>query len=240
MAAVTADNGPLVGAEEGAGARTARWTGCAASLFLTTVVLQNLVEAAFGLPDDASGAQILAFTRQHAWTVHLLFVTYVLGFPALLTFASGIGRLAVPRHPAAALPARIGQFSAGIIAVLFGLINVVQVTLVAARADLAGSPTLAHTLWAAHNALFTLNLVAIGGALFGLGTAAVTSGLVPRWLRPVVLVGAVALAASAMPIVAQVHGSPLFAVSVVGFVCWLAFLVVVTLRLLRAGADLRR
>lgn len=34
-----------------------------------------------------------------------------------------------------------------VIAVLFGLVNIVQVVLVAARNDLAGDPVLVRTLW---------------------------------------------------------------------------------------------
>lgn len=214
----------------------ARWAGAGGLAFLVLVVVQNLVKAANDVANNASAAEILAFAHRDEWTVHLLFATYVLGFPALFVFAAGVGGLAERRDPAAALPARIGRLSVAVIAVLFGLINVAQVTLVAARSDLVGDPALVRTLWAGHNALFTLNLVAVGGALFGLGTAAAVAGLVPRWFRHLSWAGALALALSAMPIVAQVQGSPLLALGLAGFVCWLVFLAVAGVRLVTVEA----
>ena len=61
------------------------------------MLVQNLVKAAYDAPNNASAAQILAFAHRDAWTVDLLFVTYVLGFPALFAFAAGLGRLSVQR-----------------------------------------------------------------------------------------------------------------------------------------------
>lgn len=58
---------------------------------------------------------------------------------------------------------RLGRSSVAVIAVLFGLVNVPQVVLVAARSELAGDPALVTTLWALHDAVFTLNLLAVGG-----------------------------------------------------------------------------
>lgn len=211
-----------------------RWAGLGGLVFLVLIVVQNLLSAIAEPADTASAGQILAFAHHDAWSVELLFVTYVVGFPALFAFAAGLSRLAARRNPRAALPGRIGQYSVVAVAVLFGLINVLQVTLVAARPELAGDPALVRSLWTLHNAVFTLNLVAVGGALFGLGRAAAISGIVPTWMRPVSLAGSLALAVSAMPIVAEVHGSKLLGLGLAGFVCWLVFLAVAGTRLLRA------
>ena len=214
-----------------------RWAGLGGLVFLVLVVVQNLLKASTNPSDTATAAQILTFAHRDAWSVHLLFVTYVIGFPALFAFAAGLSKLAARRNPMAALPGRIGQYSVVAVAVLFGLINVIQVTLVAARPQLVSDPVLVHTLWTMHNAVFTLNLVAVAGALFGLGRAAVISGIVPGWVRPVSLAGALALAVSALPIVAEVHGSNLLGLGLAGFLCWLAFLAIAGTRLLRAPLD---
>jgi hypothetical protein len=209
------------------------WAGLGGLIFLSLVVLQNVLTATSNPPNDASAQQILVFAHDGAWKIQLLFITYVIGFPALFTFVGGLSGLAVKRDPRAALPGRIGQYSIVVAAVLIGLINVAQVTLVAASGDLAADLALVRTLWAVHNAIFTLNFVAVAGALFGLGRAAAISGIVPVWMGNVSLAGALALVASALPIVAEVHGSPLLGLGLAGFLCWLVFLAVAGLSLLR-------
>lgn len=214
-----------------------RWAGIGGLIFLALLVVQNVLKATTNPASNATAEQVLAFAHDDAWSVNLLFVTYVIGFPALFMFVGGLTRLATSRDGAAALPGRIGQYSVVAVAVLFGLVNIVQVTLVAARGDLAADPALVRTLWVLHNAIFTLNLVAVAGALFGLGRAAAVARIVPTWMRPVSLLGALALAAAALPIVAEVHGSNLLGLGLAGFACWLVFLAVAGIRLLRTPSP---
>ncbi len=210
----------------------ARAAGAGGLLFLALVAFQNVLRAAVGPATNASPDRVLTFFGEHAWTVHLLMVTYVLGFVPLFAFAAGIADLA--RGDARArLWARVGTASVGVVAVLFGLVNVVQVVLVAANARLQGHPALVQVLWSAHNAVFTLNFVAVAGALLGFGVAAAAVGLAPGWMRPVAAVGAVLLGAAALPAVAEVHGSPILGVGVVGFLAWLALLGTAGTRMLR-------
>ncbi|MGH9086629.1 MAG: hypothetical protein ACRDYZ_00685 [Acidimicrobiales bacterium] len=206
-------------------------------VFLVLVILQNVLKVATNTSDTASAAQILRFAHDQAWSVHLLVVTYVIGFPALFLFAGGLTRRCEQLARASDAWGRLGRSSVVVIAVLFGLINVLQIVLVAARGDLAGDPALVRTLWTLHNAVFTLNLLAVGGALLGLGRAAALSGLVPRWLGRLSVAGAALLAIAAAPAVAEVHGSKLLAVGLVGFVCWLTLLAVSSARLLREGSE---
>jgi len=84
-----------------------------------------------------------------------------------------------------------------------------------------------------HNAVFTLNLLAVGGALLGLGRAAGLAGLVPRWMTPLSVGGAALLAVAATPAVAEVHGSNLVALGLIGFVCWLVLLATAGVQLVR-------
>lgn len=210
----------------------ARVAGAGGLVFLALVAFQNVLRAAEGPATNATPQQVLAFFADHAWTVHVLTVTYVLGFVPLFAFASGISERSHD-DPRARLWARIGTSSVGVVAVLFGLINVLQVVLVAANSQLRAEPALVQALWSTHNAVFTFNLVAVAGALAGLGLAAASTGLVPAWMRPATVVGAVLLAVAALPAVAEVHGSPVLGVGLVGFLIWLAFLAVAGARMLR-------
>jgi hypothetical protein len=215
---------------------SARLAGAGGLVFLVLVVVQNLLKAATNPSDTATPAQVLHFARHDAWTVHLLVVTYVVGFPALFLFASGVGRRAAELAPASEIWARLGRSSVVVIAVLFGLVNILQVVLVADRDRLAGAPAVVSALWTLHNAVFTMNLLAVGGALLGLGRAAALAGLVPRRLGQATIVGACLLAVAAAPAVAEVHGSKLLAVGLVGFLCWLAFVATAAVRLLATEA----
>jgi hypothetical protein len=213
--------------------RDALLAGVAGVVFLALLVLQNLLKAATDPSNTASAAQILHFAHDRAWTVHLLVVTYVIGFPALFLFAGGLARRCSELAPASEVWGRLGRSSVAVIAVLFGLINVLQVVLVAARGELAADPALVSTLWAAHNAVFTLNLLAVGGALVGLGRAATLARLVPSWIGRLSLVGGILLAVAAAPAVAEVHGSKILVLGLAGFVCWLLLLASCSIRLLR-------
>ncbi|HEY7076569.1 MAG TPA: hypothetical protein VH418_14420 [Solirubrobacteraceae bacterium] len=211
---------------------TRRLAGIGGLVFLVLVVIQNLLKAATNPSDTATAVQVLRFAHDDAWTVHLLVVTYVLGFPALLLFAAGVAQRAAALAPETEIWGHLGRSSAVVIAVLFGLVNIVQVVLVAGRTELAHDPGLVSTLWTLHNAVFTMNLLAVGCALLGLGRAAALAGIVPRRFDLVAIAGAGLLAAAATPAIAEVHGSHFLAVGLIGFVCWLAFLATAAVRLL--------
>jgi hypothetical protein len=217
--------------------REALLAGIGGAVFFVLLVVQNLLKAATNPANSATAAQILRFAHHDAWSVHLLVVTYVIGFPALFLFVAGLTRRCSDLCPASEVWGGLGRSSVAVIAVLFGLINVLQVVLVAERAELAGNPALVSALWAMHNAVFTLNLLAVGGALLGLGRAATLAGLVPRWMWPVSIVGALLLAVAAAPAVAEVHGSNLLAIGLIGFLCWLLLLATSSIRLLRDSAK---
>ncbi len=89
-------------------------------------------------------------------------------------------------------------------------------------------------LWTFHQAAFSLNLAAIGVALAGLGLAAVSSAVAPRWVGWTSCVGAFLLVATSVFAVAVVDGGPL-AAALVGFLLWAMFVVVASVGLLRRG-----
>ncbi len=212
-----------------------RAAGAGGLVFLVLVAFQNVLRAVSGPATNAAPQQVLAFFANHAWTVHVLAVTYIVGFVPLFAFAAGITDLA-GRDPHARLWARVGTASVGVIAVLFGLVNVVQVVLVAANRQLRAEPALVQALWSMHNAIFIVNFVAVAGALAGLGVAAALARVVPAWMRPAALGGAALLTAAAVPTVAEVHGSPILGVGVLGFLAWLVLLGTAGIRMVRGTA----
>ncbi len=216
-------------------ATPSRAAGAGGLAFLVLVAFQNVLRAVAGPATNASPQRVLAFFADHAWTVHVLAATYVVGFIPLFAFAAGIAS-AARSDPHARMWARIGTASVGVIAVLFGLVNIVQVVLVAANTTLRGDPALVQVLWSMHNAVFTFNFVAIAGALAGLGTAASTTGLAPAWMRPAATAGALLLAVAALPAVAEVHGSPILGIGLLGFLAWLTLLATASTRMLRGAS----
>lgn len=214
--------------------RTEKIAGLGGLVFLALLIVQNLLKAATNPSNSATVAQIVRFAHHDAWTVDLLVVTYVIGFPCLFLFAGGLARRCSELAPASEIWGLLGRSSVTVIAVLFGFVNILQVVIVATRSELGADPALASTLWTFHNAVFTLNLVAVGGALLGLGRAAAIAGLAPQWLGRLATGGAVLLAAAAAPAVAEVHGSKVLAVGLLGFVCWIVLVATTSFRLLRA------
>ncbi len=205
--------------------------------FLALVVFQNVLRFFTSPANNASPDQLLQFAHDQAWTVRLLVVTYIIGFPALLLFAAGLVSRLEGENPRAALWGQVGRMSVVVIAIFFAFVNLLDVLLVADRAQLANDPSLTSTIWMLHNAVFTLNLMAVGGALLGLGWGAALSGLISRRFGWACVAGAVLLGVAASPMVSEIHGSPILGVGLIGYLCWLLFLLVVSMRLLRPGAS---
>ncbi|HET7559034.1 MAG TPA: hypothetical protein VFK80_03655 [Limnochordia bacterium] len=215
------------------GRRTVETTaGFSGLLFLLLILLQNVLKQATNPANNASAADLIRFAHDQAWSVNLLVVTYIIGFPALFLFAAGLAAQAERFNPAAQIWGRLGRASVNVIAVLFGFVNIVQIVMVAARDALAGDPALTTTLWTLHNAVFTLNLVAVGGALLGLSRAAALAGLIPRPFGLACAGGALLLGVAAAPAVAEIHGSMLLGLGLIGFICWMVFLAWSSARLL--------
>lgn len=234
MATVRLSSGAAVGSRARFNSTTAG--GICGLIFLLMIVIQNVLELAFSLANDASAAEILKHFQDDAWLVDLTFVTFVIGFPALFYFAAKLtDRASGAEHPAAEAWGTFGRMAVVLVAALFGLVNLTQVLIVADHDQLAASPALTTTLWSLHNALFTLNLAAVGLMLLGLSRAAALSRIIPRWLGRVNVVGAALLLVSAMPIVTQVHGSKLLAVGAIGFITWMLFLLLAGIGLIRLG-----
>jgi hypothetical protein len=209
--------------------------GIGGLIFLVTIIIQNVLSMALLPANDATASQLLHFANDRAWLIDLFAVTYVCGFAALLLFAAGLVGYAEQASPSARVWGRLGRSAVGVIATLFALVTATEVVLVAARGTLAHDANLTVLIWTLHNAIFTINLLAIGAALLGLSRAAALGGLIPPRLGIVTIVGAALLAIAAAPAVAEVHGSPLLGIGLLGFLSWALFIVVASLRLLKLG-----
>ncbi len=170
----------------------------------------------------------------------LLVSMFVISGISLATFLGGtMRRLAASTRPGWAGTGYLG--GAGIL-ILFGVLLACEQALsVVAHGD---HPDLAavSALWALHNSVFTVLLLFIGIALFGLSRAGVAAGITPRlfgWLGPV---GSAMLAVScaAGPATAAGELGGLLGLGVLGFVIWLAFVASTGFRLVRstlAGSE---
>ena len=205
--------------------------GGAGLVFLALIVMQNVIRPALGPGNVASAEELSVLTHADAWSVHLFMVAFALGFPAVIAFAEGVARWCIRKDPRTGTLAGMGRASVAVIAALIAVVNAIQVVLVAGRDHLA--PSTAELLWTVHTAVFTLNMIAIGTALLGLGLAAVRAGLIARWMGPVTAVGGSLLIVAAMPAVPVVQGSAWLAVGLMGFVIWMLFLAVTATALLR-------
>lgn len=226
----SSDRGQQVGRRNGL-------AGACGLVFLALIAFQNVLRAVVGPATNASDADLAQLAHADSWSVHLMLVTYAIGFPALFVFAAGLSSWCSRTEPRSTMWAGLGQASTAVVAVLFGLVNVLQVTMVAARDQLDAAPDVRQLVWTMHNAVFTVNLIAIGLALLALGRAAVQSRLVPTWMGPVTAVGGGLLFASALPAVAVVQGSAWMAVGLLGFLIWMAFLAVAGIALLAPGKS---
>jgi hypothetical protein len=215
--------------------QTARITGAAGLLFFVAIVLQNVVRST-GPLSGADAATILAYVTGQGTTLAILLGVFPPAFVALFVFVTGVRRLVAAADSTTAWWAEIGLVGAIMIGAMFAASNAIEATLVAAGQNLASEPGLLTTLWTLHGALFALNSIGIGLALAGLSQAAVRAGLAPGWSGWVGLAGGVLLVGGAMPVVAVAGGSPLIVVSLLGFVCWCAWLLVCGISILRGSS----
>ncbi len=210
-----------------------RLAGGGGLLFVALLVLQNVLRGVTQPANDAPSADLLEFLTDKAWVVHITMFTFVAGAPALLLFTVGLMRAATAKNRAAEPWAQIGVIGVTMVTALFALVNATQVAMVAASDHLAGNEALLRVAWNLHTSVFVLNQLGVGIALFGLSRAAAGAGLLPMWLGRLAIGGSVLLAISTVPAVAIVDGSPVLVTGLVGFLCWLVFLVGASIRLWR-------
>jgi hypothetical protein len=229
------DRNPSTYGQSRLGDLSARAAGWGALTFVAVVVVQNVIRGATAPGNGASAARVLSHYLGD-WTIAIvLAATYVASGVGLAVFLGGITRrLLATSRSGWAITGLVG--SLGIFCVFTLVVAAEQALSVAAHMD---SPDLGaiQALWALHNSIFSVLDLSIAIALLGLSRAAVTAGITPKaftWLAPV---GAVMLVVGTIagPSIAAGHTMALFGVTGLGFLTWLAFLVVTGVRLLRTA-----
>jgi hypothetical protein len=210
-----------------------RLAGFGAIVFVVIVLLQNVIKGATAPQNGAATATVVRFYADHRSVTAVLTVTFVLSGIGLALFLGGaMRRLATGPGRGWAYTGFAGAMG---IMVLFSTEVAAEGALSVLGTRANPSASAIEAIWALHNSLFTVLFLAIGVALLGFGRAGVLAGLTPRaftWLAPTGL-GLLALAAAAGPFIAAGDAVPLFALGALGFLCWLAFLVTTSTRLIR-------
>ena len=210
-----------------------RAAGWGALTFAFVVIAQNIIRGASAPGNGASAARVLSDYAGDGAIPIVLAATYVLSAVGLTLFLGGITRhlLATSRR-GWAIFGLVGAL--GIYAVFALVVAAEQALSVAAHMH---NPNLGaiQALWALHNSIFTVLDVSIAFALLGLSRAAIAARMTPKpftWLAPagaaLLIVGTIA-----GPTIAEGRTMALFGVAGLGFLVWLAFLIVTGIRLIR-------
>lgn len=200
-----------------------RLAGAGGVVFLTIIVIQNIVRAS-GPSFTASATSVTSYFADHRVAGLLPLALFPLGMVAILGFAAGIWARA---HDAGSrFWAGVGCLAVAAIATLFSLVNIVEIAIAVKGSDLVASPQVVTALWTVHSAAFGLNLAAIALALVGLSRAALATGLIPRPLARTALLGAACLFVAAIFTVAIAEGGKWLYLGYLGFVIWGVFLLV--------------
>jgi hypothetical protein len=121
----------------------------------------------------------------------------------------------------------VGVLGVGGIVALFSAEVACEVALLTAAAQPDLGVQAVATLWVLHNSLFAVLTLSIAVALLSLSQATVASGLVHASFRFIGMVGACLLAfnTALAPLIAA-SSTPLIAVGLFGFACWVVFVIV--------------
>src|SRR4051794_508679 len=220
-----------------AGDISTRAAGWGAVTFAVTVIAQNLIRGATAPTNGASAREVLSHYADHRSVMFVLAGTYVVSGIGLAVFLGGaMRRLLAGSRRGWALTGLVGATS---VMTMFALVVAAeQALIVAAHMD---NPDLGaiQALWALHNSIFTVLDFSIAAALLGLSRAAVADGMTPRPFTFLAPIGAAMLLVGTLggPAIAAGQAMVLFAVTGLGFLVWLAFLLVTGFRLVRSEQE---
>ncbi|WP_030230545.1 hypothetical protein [Streptomyces sp. NRRL S-481] len=211
----------------------ARVSGLAAVGFALLVVAGNVVLVPAGLPRTGAGiGEVDEFFRAHGGLVGIGSAVTPAAWVLATLFGAGavraLWRSEGDRGEAWALVGFAGLVLQN--AVFAGVIAI-RLALASTAADGVRADT---SLWALHDALFTLNGTFLALALVGLSVGGLRAGLLRPWHGRWGLVSATLLFASAVltPLVMD-HVGPLGLLGLVGWLMWVVWLVVYGVVLMR-------
>jgi hypothetical protein len=214
---------------------SSRVAGAGALTFVLTVIAQNLIRGASAPGNGATNTEVLSHYADHRAVMFVLVGTYVVSGIGLAVFLGGAMRrlLATARRGWAVA----GLVGATCIMTMFALVVAAEQALTIAAHQAHPNSGAVEALWALHNSVFTVLDLSIAVALLGLSRAGIADGMTPRIFTRLAPVGSVLLLVGTLagPAIAAGDAMVLFAVTGLGFLVWLAFLVTSGVRLMRSG-----
>jgi hypothetical protein len=213
-----------------------RFAGLGGVAFAVIVGAENIA-----LPQppefDASGEEVLRWIHDHHALVATMVASFAITAVCLATFIGGfLVRAFREEHEDARVFAVIGAFGAVLIGAWFALVIISQLLLLGLDGSANATPATAELVWHLHTAAFTVNVVAIGIAVFGVAGAAVRMGLAPSWYRPLSFVALAAAMATTMQSSSAINGGSGWQIGLISFVSWLLLLAIVGVRMARTPA----
>lgn len=210
-----------------------RIAGIAGFVFTGLLLVLNSMLGASARPLEAtaSTSDIGGWFSENTLVVDVMTAGATLIWVAMTIF--GVGILLATRSPEGSVNpwAVVGMVGVTMQHAIFSQVIATDAVL-AARAD-AGDG-FGELAWQLHHASFSLNNLSIALALGGFAFAAIGSGLAPRWTRWVAVAGVAGLWLNSMQTSLLLRGDGFFALGLVGFLGWVTFAVILSIRLLRS------
>lgn len=217
---------------DGGGGPLARLAGIAGLAFVAGVVVQNGVLLAGNPMPDAPLDEIVDFYGSGGGRIGVAVGLVALNILFLLCFASGVAER-ISSHPRARIAGRAGFGAAVLLGGAFLTTTALQAVLTT-RIDELAEAGLVQVIWDLHGAAFTMSATGLSAVLLFFATGSLLGAdLVPRWTAVLALVGTGLLLAAGLLAAPTVDGGPGLLLQLGGFVTWLVFLVVASVRLIR-------
>ncbi len=205
--------------------------GVGGLVFVTTVVVQNVIRGSVAPQNDDAVSKVVEFYADHRSITMVLVALFVVGAVGGAAFNAGLlARLSAERLRGPALAGTIGFVG------VFALFSAIVATDVALSGYVhlgSPNPDVVSALWMLHNSLFGILGIALGIAIAGFSAAAAAGGLIPARWKEVGGIAGLLLAVSAATTPLAIDGSPVMFVGLVGFLIWLVFVATTSRALLR-------
>jgi hypothetical protein len=211
-----------------------RAAGWGALTFAVTVIAQNLIRGASAPGNGASSTEVLSHYAEHGAIIFVLVATYVVSGIGLAVFLGGaMRRLLAGSRRGWAITGLVGATC--VMSLFAVMVAAEQALTIAAHQDHPDTGAI-EAIWVLHNSVFTVLDFSIAAALLGLSRAAVADGMTPRVFTRLAPLGAGMLLVGTLagPAIAAGHAMVLFGVTGLGFLIWLAFLLVTGVHLVRS------